>query len=184
MPVTGRQSGDHGIIAGMKYSDPEFVEAVRLIAKFMPESRSRLAAQGRLRSDVILEAMAECGLYQDWSCDPCSPGPDLGLRASGGVNGTESAVYRRLLAHTGFRPKGRVVVVPDIIWSSTEERPPFVCDTETLPVRLHERDVTDQTCLVFDGSSDNLLVYETGEALLLDHDQRFFWARSKQRSWP
>jgi len=117
-------------------------------------------------------------------CDPHTPGPDLGLRVSGGVSGTEYEVYQRLLAHTGFMPKGRVVVVPDMVWSSTEERPPFVCDTETLLIRLHERDATDQTCLVFDGSSDSLFVYETGEVLLLDHDQRLFWAQSKVRSWP
>jgi hypothetical protein len=76
-------------------------------------------------------------------------------------------------------PQGRVVVVPDALNVNTISREnclPFVCLAQTLPIRLSEPRSSD----LFNNCHDSLLVYESGEAIAIDHDERLFWARSKQ----
>lgn len=166
----------------MKGIDPEFVEAARLARKFFPESTGFISPDVGMDWDAFLGAMMIANYSADHSCyvlrDPSDP--DLGLAEKGGLVGRDDEIYARLLSHTGFTPFGRVVVILDAIgadgWSS-EECPPFICDSQTVPQRLGET-----TC--FGQSRDLIFVFESGETLLVDHDERVHWARSKvNRRW-
>lgn len=160
----------------MKGDDPEFVLAHRLAVKFFPESKAFLPGQG-LHWDAFLGAMMRAEYAVDSSCSAVRKpaNPDLGLAAKGGLQGRDDEIYQRLLAHAAISPTGRAVIVPDAIgiqgWS-TEECPPFVCDSQTVPTRLR-----GATC--FGSARDTLFIFESGEAMLLDHDERFHWARSR-----
>lgn len=161
----------------MRGNDPDFLEAKRLVLKFFPESVGFNTSDVGLDWNAFLGAMMSADYTTDYSCDPFrNPNdPDLGLSEIGGLEGQESEVYLRLLSHTGLNPAGRSVVVPDALgrtgWS-IEECPPFVCAVKTVPERLDEMSFFHQ-------SRDSLFVYESGEALLIDHDCRVHWARSQ-----
>ena len=82
------------------------------------------------------------------------------------------------IADTNFAPVGRTVVVPDIMgkggWT-TEKVSPFVCAFETVGQRIQEFGF-----FFFEASRDKLFVFESGELILIDHDNRIFWAKSLQ----
>jgi hypothetical protein len=164
----------------MKGSDPEFLEATRLVLKFFPEARGFLQMEDGIDCDRFLGAMMTAIYEADYSCFPFrgSADPNGGLAVAGGFDGGDAEIYLRLLAHTKIEPKGRAVVIPDAIgansWSH-EERRPFVCHSRAVPERLRE-------IQVFDGCSDSLFVFESSEAILVDHDDRIYWARSRMRS--
>ncbi|EDL57909.1 hypothetical protein [Gimesia maris] len=94
----------------------------------------------------------------------------------GGLAGNATEIYKRLLTHTSLNPSGRAVVVPDALghtaWS-IEEYPPFVCSTNTICERLNG-------ITFFGQSQDSIFVYESGEALLIDHHSRVHWSRSQR----
>jgi len=160
---------------------PEFLEAMRLIHKFFPESQRFISEKTGLDWDVFGGAMMAADYHSDHSCypfrDPDSP--DLGLASKGGLSGDDAEIYLRLLAHSGFAPIDRVVVVPDAfgLGSSTDECPPFVCHSKTVAARLRE---TQSFSL---GTRDTLFVFESGEAILIDHDERVHWSKSRLRNW-
>jgi hypothetical protein len=165
----------------MRGDDPQFVEAARLVTKFFPESSGFISDIG-LCWDAFVGAMMVANYAADHSCYPFrNPSdPDLGLATKGGLDGADEDVYARLMSHAGLAPFGRAVVILDAIgtdgWSA-EECPPFVCDSRIVPQRLHE-------IICFGQSRDTIFVFESGEALLVDHDERVHWARSKMnRSW-
>ena len=161
----------------MNGNDPAFIEAVRLAKKFFPESKAFIAPNAGLDWDAFLGAMMNANYSADHSCytfrNPSDP--DLGLANKGGLDGDDADIYVRLLSHAELIPSGRAIVILDGIGAqgwSTEECLPFVCDSSTVPQRLHEI-----TC--FGQSRDTIFVFESGEALLVDHDDRVHWARSK-----
>ena len=159
-----------------------FAEAVRLIHKFFPESRSVFSVENGIELYRFIDAMAFCGSksgfsYNRWRTPPRR---DLGLDKKGGFYGEHDHVLDRLLQHAGFSPRGRVVIIPDIYsergWLNCPETP-FVCDHKMAGQRLVEADPKD----LFDATSyDSLFVFESGEALAIDRDNRFFWAKSKK----
>lgn len=159
-------------------TDVAFAEAERLVRKFFPESQAFLHTGVGLHWEAILGAMMAADYKADHSCDPfrSADAPNLGLAEKGGVEGNDSDVYRRLLEHTQLQPTGRAVVIPDGIgatgWSD-EQCLPFVCDAACVPERLDEESCSDP-------SRDTIFVYESGEALMVDHDQRIHWARTKE----
>ena len=167
-----------GAFAGrvMKGNDPAFVESARLVRKFFPESTSFIPEEVGLDWDAFLGAMMTANYEADHSCYPFRnpTDPDLGLAQKGGLDGEEDDVYLRLLAHAKLTPSGRAVVIPDAIgvkgWSR-EECPPFECASPTVPQRISE-------IACFGQSRDTVFVFESGEALLVDHDERIHWARS------
>lgn len=166
----------------MKGTDLAFAEAARLVRKFFPESKAYIPEDAGLDWDAFLGAMMIADYASDFSCYPLrnSTDPDQGLAQSGGLNGEERVIYSRLLSHANLTPSGRAVVIPDAInakgWSS-EECPPFVCASHTVPQRISE-------FACFGQSRDAIFVFESGEALLVDHDDRVHWARSKvNRKW-
>ena len=181
---------------GMEWDDPEFFEAIRLIRKFFPESRGYISSTQGIDWCHFLMAMEAAEFYHDCSCDPFWVDhadlsiPEVSLAMKGAIDGEESDIYARLIEHAGFSPQGRVVVVPDALGAgggSIEDRRPFVCASRTLPIRLEEYQGKKSpqgypARPVFDGSSDSIFVYESGEAMLLQHDLRFFWARSRNAS--
>lgn len=160
----------------MKGADPAFVETARLVRKFFPESTAYIPNNVGLDWDLFLGAMMTANYAADYSCyafrNPTNP--DLGLAQSGGLEGEEDVVYSRLLSHAKLTPSGRAVVIPDALslkgWS-IEECPPFVCAAPTVPQRISE-------IACFGQSHDTIFVFESGEALLVDHDERVHWARS------
>ena len=171
----------------MKWNDPEFLEAIRLIRKFFPESKAVISNDLGLHWDVFLSAMKLADWSEDSSCDPfCrTTTPEMTLAQVGGMDGTEAEIYDRLLGLSGFSPMGRAAVVPDTLgWGeSSEDRLPFVCAAAKLGERLREIDDSESPRYVFGtGSSDTLVVFESGEALLANHDERFFWAKSRLRN--
>jgi hypothetical protein len=163
----------------MKGDDPEFREATRLIHKFFPEAKDWIPAEVGLDWDAFLGSMQSVDYTADYSCYPfrTPTDPDRGLAEQGGLDGRQSEVYRRLLKQADWNPQGRAVVVPDALgrtgWS-LEECPPFVCAAESVPERLDEIEFFHQ-------SRDALIVFESGETLLIDHDNRVHWARSRRR---
>ena len=185
--MTKRDSDRRFSRVEMNWDDPEYLEAIRLIRKFFPESKPIASTTLGLHWEPFLQAMGQCDCYHDTSCDPycLETTAEMTLAQNGGTDGPEAEVYTRLLNHTGFSPTGRVVVIPETLHAGgwlLEERRPFVCHSRTLPERLADIDQHHPERYLFTGCSDTLLVYESGEALLVNHDERFFWARSKIRS--
>jgi len=180
----------------MNGNDPEFLEAIRLTKKFFPELKMYISDHCGLDWCDFLSALEEgIGFGEDWSCDPYgTPGykvqnPEPSLEDRGGVEGSDREVYVRILEHVSFKPKGRVLIVPDtlpITGGSMEERPPFVCSVDRVLERLEERPFQSHPIVgldrpyIFDGSSDTIFVFESGEAFLLQHDNRLFWARTRR----
>lgn len=164
----------------MTGNDPEFLEALRLIRKFFPESRAYLTDERGLDWDAFGGAM-QCGDFAfDNSCDHFrfQDSPVLEFEGLGGLDGTPDEVYQRILSLAGFAPSGRAVVVPDAIGfggRSIEECRPFVCAAARLPERLREipRFWMDR--------HDTVIVFESGEAILVNHDDRLYWSRSRLR---
>lgn len=166
----------------MKGNDAAYLEALRLVWKFFPESKGFNTPVVGLDWDRCVGAMQSANYSADYSCYVCrlQTDPDLGFAQKGGLIGSDAEVYKRLLAHAAFTPSGRVVVVPDAIGCSSwcdEDNLPFVCAATSVPERLEER-----SC--FGVTRDTLIVFESGEALLVDHDERVHWARSNiNRQW-
>jgi len=170
-------------------ASPPNIEATRLVRKFFPESRATIQEGRRFGVYDLVTAMSWGNDYHaDFSCEPIPylENPhDLGLAKRGGVEDDDEVVYLRLLEHSGFSPSGRVIIFPDDF--PAEGRVPFVCHSRTALDRIREFENNSQLTslcrLFFDGCSDIIFVYESGEAMVLDHDQRFFWAKSKLRNW-
>jgi|GEM_PF-2396199 len=180
----------------MNGNDPEFIEAIRLIRKFFPESKRYISDQTGLDWCSFLNALRDGATFgEDWSCDLFGiPGftimiPEPSFSDRGGIEGSEGEVFLRILNHIGFTPTGRAVVVPDamsITETATEDRHPFVCSANRVAERLDEMVHVDHISgcnrpYVFDGLSDSIFVFESGEAFLLQHDIRLFWARSHSK---
>jgi hypothetical protein len=165
----------------MTWDAPEFLEAIRLIRKFFPESQQFISEETGLDWDAFGGAMMAADYHSDYSGYPfrAPDSPDLGLASKGGLSGDDAEIYLRLLEHAGFAPTGRTVVVPDAfgVGSSVEECLPFVCHSRTVAARLRE---TPSFSL---GMRDTLFVFESGEALLIDHDERVHWSKSQMRKW-
>lgn len=165
----------------MNGDDPEFIEATRLAVAFFPEARGFLSTDTGMNWDSFLGAMMTADFNADYSCYTfrSESDPDLGLAAKGGLDGNDDDIYERLLAHTHVVPQGRAVVVLDAIGNtdySTEDCRPFVCHSRAVPERLREI-----TC--FGQSRDTIFIFESGSAILIDHDDRVHWARSRIRKW-
>ncbi|MEM7557835.1 MAG: hypothetical protein AAF394_01805 [Planctomycetota bacterium] len=167
----------------------DLYETRRLIRKFFPESRATVHLDRTTRVDDLVTAMSWTTYFEDFSCEGApylrSP-PDLGLRNRGGVwDDDDAGIYQRLLAHTAFSPSGRVLMMPDD--TGTSGRTPVVCHSTVATDRIREFPDSysgDSQCKqFFDNISDIIFVFESGEAMVLDHDQRFFWAKSKLRNW-
>ncbi|WP_166832111.1 hypothetical protein [Thalassoroseus pseudoceratinae] len=173
----------------LDWNTPEVAETRRLIRKFFPESRATVHLDRPMGVYDLVTAMSwATDYFADFSCEPnpyLEAPPDLGLEDRGGVWDDDDSIYKRLLEHTGFSPTGRVVIIPDDY--CTFDRTPIVCHSRTAIQRVREFSATysgDSKCkCFFDNLSDIIFVYESGEAMVLDHDQRFFWAKSKLRSW-
>lgn len=163
----------------MKSSDPEVLEVTRLVLKFFPEARAYFQSNDAILWELFCGAMQTATFAMDDSCDPYSRSADPIRRFADtrGFDGDDEDIYLRLLAHTGINPKGRAVVMPDAIgassWSHDIPRP-FVCHSRTVPERLRE-------IRVFGSGNNTLFVFESGEAILVDHDDRIYWARSRMR---
>lgn len=162
----------------MKGNDPEFLAAARTIREIFPESKGHITDSVGLDPDAFLGAMQIAYYSADYSC--CvfrlPTDPDLGLALKGGLHGSDFDVVIRLLTHAGISPRGQVVIIPDAIgrnnWS-TEDRPPFICNMQELGLVFSQANC-------FRGTNDTILVFGSGEAILVDHDDRVHWARSKQ----
>lgn len=161
----------------MKGDDPELLEATRLATKFFPQAKAFISNETGLAWESFLSAMMTADYHADYACDPYrrETDPDLGFTRCGGMDGTDDEVYSRLLNHTRLIPAGRAVVVPDAIgrgdWT-TENCPPFICHSDRVAERLAET-----PC--FGSGRNTLFVFENGLALLIDHDERVHWARSR-----
>jgi len=159
----------------MKWNDPQFIEAIRLIRKFFPESKGYVYQGKPLSIESLISTMKLVDLKMDFSGDPIGipEGPKLGFYESGGFNGSDDEIYKRILRHTKLSPSGRAVIVPDAVIYSDENVQPFVCHSGSVPSRLREADN------IFNNGNDSLFVYESGEVLAVDHYNRLFWAKSK-----
>ena len=149
-----------------------------MVNKFFPESKGYVSKETGLDFGNFILAMKLGNFNCDYSCEVYGipPGPDLGLAHKGGFDGEYGTVYLRLLEHANFHPEGRCIIVPDVLgfnYGSHTLEKPFICDQKMVGVRLEELDN------FFDESCDILIVFESGEALAIDHDHRFFWSKSK-----
>ena len=152
----------------MQFKDPIWLEVVRLIHKFFPESRAFIRSAADLRLDTAYEVL-RCA---DPNLQRVLYDPKL----------EDSELYDWIMKTTSFTPTGRAVVVPECQYA---ERFPFVCDTKRIGERINEG-VTDQTpggspyqSAIFNCGSDTFIVFESGEAFLADHHEGLCWARSK-----
>lgn len=184
----------------MNNSKNEYDEACRLAFKFFPEaSRICQKEKGLYWQDFLL-AMNSADLSLDWSCDPYSPGNCSSMRefheeykikseamfsSTGGFEGTDEDIYCRLLEHIGLSPSGRVIVISEA--TSRDYWPQkghfiLICDSSRIPERFREMEDSPETKSCFISGDDALFVFESGSAILIDHDERIFWANSKIRS--
>jgi len=167
----------------MDGSDPEFVEALRLTLKFFPEASRYLSLETGLQWDLFSCAMGDAEYWHDSSCEenPYSPEDRCGdFIKTGGFYDDNEVVYERLLKHVDFHPEGRAVVIPDALGtrgSSMDDCRPFVCHSRTVSSRLQEHPP------IFSWGNDVIFVFESGEAILVDHDNRVTWAKSRVRYW-
>lgn len=171
-------------MAELKHSYQKYQEALRLIHKFFPESKAGFSEDYGMGIHHFLQSSHFCDWKEDFSCDPFStpPLPNVGLLKKGGFEGKYDIVFNRLLQHANFHPNGRCICIPDTIdkggWENSST-PPIICNWETMGERLSELEDTE----LFDASSfDTLFVFESGEAMIIDHDNRFFWGCSKMRA--
>lgn len=162
--------------------NPETEEAIRLINKFFPESKGFVTNEKGLAIYEFVTSMKLGNFHSDFSCDSFGnpPGPDTGLFKRGGFEGDYKAIFERLLEHTGFTPRGRCVIVPDASGGgrSIQMINIIVCDHKRVGERLDEIDD------IFDGCADSIFVFESGEAMAVDHDLRFFWSKSLINNFP
>lgn len=161
----------------IKECTPETLEAVRLINKFFPESKGFINAEQGIQVYEFVRAMKLTNPQQDFSCDSHNTIPQNispSLEDKGGFCGDAETILARLLEHSGFTPSGRCLIIPDALGkgSSDVKYNPIVCDCKKLTERVEELD-----CM-FDNMSDSIFVFESGEAFVVDHDLRFFWAKS------
>ena len=160
-------------------------ECRRLIRKCYPDCTATVHVNKPMCAYALVTAMS-WGLHDtDYSCEACPretrSASDKDLASQGGVwDNDDSTIYQRLLDRAGFSPTGRAVILPDDY--CTFGRAPIVCDSRTASERVFEfsdKNAGDAQCSVlFDNISDIVFVYESGEAMVLDHDQRFFWGKS------
>ena len=179
---------DNQTLTLMRANDPEFLEAIRLIRKFFPESKPFVSVESGLAWDHFVGAMMKADFGMDDSLDPTkgTEAAENALASKALTTMGDAEIFLMLLEHAGFTPTGRAVVVPDTLGfagSSIEERKPFVCNSGTLVERLEESDKNEVELPIrfFDGASDTIIVFESGEALLVNHDDHFFWAKSRIR---
>lgn len=163
----------------------KFQEALRLINKFFPETKGIFSKENGVNVHNFINSMRLCDLKLDVSCDPFGmpSEPNLGLNRKGGFRGEYDIIFERLLEHANFSPIGRCVLILDIIpkihWSAYSILP-IVCDSKKVSERINEFNSSD----FFMGTSfDTLFVYESGEAMLIDHDNRFYWAKSLRNTF-
>ena len=164
---------DHGSPARTR--DEEFCEPLRLIRKFFPESKARVTDFENLSVWDFLAAMEFVGLAVDFSYEPFGIPPghrgDFAAKVDDRWNNEE--VYRIVLEHTEFAPSGRVVILRGDRRASSNY---IVCDSRAAASRLAELDGR-----LLSAGDDWLFVYESGEAFVIDHDNRLYWARSRGR---
>jgi hypothetical protein len=158
-----------------------YAEAVRLIHKFFPESRTFFSVENGIAMHRFIYAMGFCGPESGFlGKNKRELVPDLSLNRETGVYDDDDVVFDRLLVLANLSPTGRVVIIPDMYsepgWAKCPEVP-FICDRKMARQRLNEIDSPD----LFEGIGwDSLFVFESGEAMALDRDNRFFWAKSKK----
>ena len=142
----------------MQFNDPIWLEVVRLTHKFFPESRGYIRSPETLSLDTAYETLR------------CVD-PDL-ERVLYDPNLEDSHLYNWILETASFTPFGRAVVVPEC---QHAERIPFICDFKRVAERIDEGvparmpDGSSYTTAVFDCASDTFVVFESGEAFLVDH---------------
>jgi hypothetical protein len=161
----------------IKECTPETLEAVRLMNKFFPESKGFVNTEQGIYVYEFVSAMKLTNFQQDFSCDPYNIIPQNifpSLKDKGGFDGDTEAIIARLLEHSGFSPAGRCLIIPDARGkgSSDTKYNPIVCDYKKVAQRVEELDC------IFDDICDSIFVFENGEAFVVDHDLRFFWAKS------
>lgn len=155
----------------------EFLEVIRLVNLFFPESKGYISKYQIVSIQNILSIPSK-NLQTDFSCDYFGiiSGTHSELKKIGGFEGSNDEIYARIIKYTSLDPQGRVLVIPDALCKiCTENNQPFVCDISNLPTRLNEDD-----CF-FDESHDRILLFESGEVICIDHDLRLFWTSSKIR---
>lgn len=160
---------------------PEFVEAIRLTRDFFPEAKPYISLEQGFHWDNLWQALLDADAMTDFSCEFGCHQPEehaLVHKLYRPEVVSDDEIYAVLLEHTGFSPTGRVVVIPDASWRpgfTPQVRFPFVCSSQTVATRLREYDD-----LFFQGN-DTAFIFESGEVFLLNHDEKFIWAKSKRR---
>ncbi len=161
--------------------DGRYDESKRLILKFFPELTDWLGESSSISLDGFVMGCRSVGVQCDNSYvdSPNLPGTHAQLRSSEALEGSDEEIYLKILKYTGFSPSGRVVFIPDTDNFQNVYRP-IICNSQTLPSRLRELDANPNAPCFFNSSHDTVVVYETGQAWLLNHDNWLFWASSIQ----
>ena len=153
----------------MTFDDPIWLETIRLIRKFFPESRGVIYHPPDLQLDSAFDVLKTAN-------------PSL-ERVVLDATLEDSDLCRWLLDTAQFTPSGRVVVVPDCGCAS---RIPYICDARRLLDRVDEAvpedwgdtGITARPHGLFDDASDTFVVFESGEAFLVDHEGGVCWAKA------
>ncbi|MEL6342163.1 MAG: hypothetical protein AAFV53_03460 [Myxococcota bacterium] len=126
---------------------------------------------------AMINAMFFVNIARDYSCEAFGIPPGFrGTLASKiwSENSSNVDLFKIFLEHTSFLPSGRMVFVFSGFWDPTH----LICHTRTASQRLKE---LEDDGIYLDSAEDCLFVFESGEAIVSDHDNRLFWARSGQR---
>jgi len=93
------------------------------------------------------------------------------------VDGDDEEMMRKLFAAAGWPVVGKVLVIPDC---GDVSKPPLLCELASLSQMVANYSAPSTGRGLFDGGSDVLFVRETGEALLIDHDERCWHTASRK----
>ena len=164
-------------------------EAIRLARKFFPESKRWVSEEQGIHWGEFIRALVDSGDGgYDVSHDCWTPDSDFGLSEWKGVSLVNSRALDLpydegisfILSRFPNPPSGRVIVIPESFSKGTtvlNDLLPFICKVGSLSKRLME--YWDDLRPFWNGVNDSIFIFESGEAFVIDHDLRLWWATSR-----
>jgi len=124
----------------MKWNDTEFMESIRLINKFFPESIGYVTPENGIFPLEILLSMNLWGLFANIEKNRNNAfiKPNFKKLPIDIFEDQVNKGFLQLFEYMGFNPNGRCIVVPDMVKWSKETLKPFTCSTKILDLRIAE----------------------------------------------
>jgi len=141
----------------MSIYDTSQQEAIRLARKFFPESKRWVSEEQGIHWGEFIRALNSRALDLPY---------DEGISF--------------ILSRFPNPPSGRVIVIPESFSKGAtmlNDLLPFICRVGSLSQRLME--YWEDLRPFWNGVNDSIFIFESGEAFVIDHDLRLWWATSR-----